>query len=120
MILSEIKTNPPWVNICWGIFLPLIIFTIFGLIFEGWYAIFIPLSPVMLMTLGTFLLFDYPVSRVPEVFDEILIAKVLLGLAVIWLIIGYRFKIKIWGQTLIVMGFWLWNGIGLFGLGLHG
>lgn len=119
-IIADLKQNPPWVNISWGIFLPLIILTVFGLIFNGWYAIFIPISPLMLMTLGTFLLFDYPVSRVPEVFDEIFIAKLLFGLAVSWLIIGYRCKSKIWGQALIIIGFWLWNSIGLFGLGLHG
>lgn len=119
-MLSTLRQNPPWVNISWGIFLPLIVLTIFGLLVEGWYAIFIPITPLILMTLGIFLLFDYPVSQVLEIFDEIFIAKILLGLALFWLVMGWRFKVKLWGQALIIMGFWLWNAIGIFGLGLHG
>lgn len=115
MILSEIKSNPPWVNICWGIFLPLVIMTICGMVFGSWHFIFVLIAPPFLMTLGIYLLFVFPESS-----TDILAVEFGFVVAVLMVLIGGKFRAKLWGQALIIMGFWLWNVAGVCGLGLQG
>lgn len=115
MILSEIKSNPSWVNISWGIFLLLIIMAICGMVFGSWHFIFVLIAPLFLMTLGIYLLFVFPESS-----TFILAVEFGFVLAVLMVLIGIKFRLKLWGQALIIIGFWLWNVVGVCGLGLHG